>query len=289
MTVLGVRHTVSCTASALQKTARAIATGSRIHKHRTKSTRSSLEQTPRASSSTLDSNLDTGRGSRDRWASLYEPPLKISTLVQSRLTRDDFLVLSNRKIGLVRAYPEMFANNHTHLNLHPSGMDYLVFPEHARGFLYYYLPPNGPALSGQLRFRVTGKNDPALFSSGEDLLRSDHLPWRTPIVPISFRKSYQALRRRLLDDGLVSEDLLRVASSLPPDAKMINVGSTRMVHAFGQPFLLNFGQTNQYFYLVGAGTIIRASPTISRLVPGRPLMRGTPCVDPRHISYAATD
>ncbi|OJT11368.1 hypothetical protein TRAPUB_12113 [Trametes pubescens] len=134
------------------------------------------------------------------------------------------------------------------------------FPHNARGYLYYYLAPNAPALSGQIRFRVTGTNDPALFSSGEDLLRADHLPWRIPVVSLPRHKYYAALLRRLVDDGLVSEHLAQVASSSPCDVTSANVRSApRIVHAFGQPFLPQFGQAAQPFYFIGAETVLRAN------------------------------
>ncbi|EIW62467.1 uncharacterized protein TRAVEDRAFT_68891 [Trametes versicolor FP-101664 SS1] len=138
-------------------------------------------------------------------------------------------------------------------------MDNRKFPPHARGYLYYYLAHNAPALSGQVRFRVTGINDPALFSSGEDLLRSDHLPWRMPLLSLLLRKYYTAMLHRLVDEGLVSERVLQIASSLPPEAQQANVGSTRVIHAFGQPFLLHFGRARQPFYFVGADTVRQAT------------------------------
>lgn len=107
-----------------------------------------------------------------------------------------------------------------------------------------------------MRFRVTGINDPALFSSGEDLLRADYLPWRIPVISLPFRNLYTAMLQRLLEDGLVSEHLSRIASSLSPEARRINIGSTRIVHAFGQPFLLTFGLTTQPFYFIGADTVL---------------------------------
>ncbi|OJT10669.1 hypothetical protein TRAPUB_12815 [Trametes pubescens] len=137
-------------------------------------------------------------------------------------------------------------------------MDNLVFPLHTHGYLYYHLASNPPVLSGQVRFRVTETNDPALFASGKDLLRTDQTPWRIPVLSLAMRKQYATLFRRVVDDGLVSEHVVRAASSLPPGPLKINAGSSRIVHAFGQPFRLAFGQTSQAFYFVGADTVWRA-------------------------------
>lgn len=189
-------------------------------------------------------------------------PTKVSTLDKGRLTSHDFLALSDRTMARTQVYRSSAPDKQTQgahqfqAFLSATGMPGGRFPQHARGFLYYHLSPNAPALSGQVRFRVTGTNDPALFSSGEDLLRSDYLPWRIPVLSLPPRKYYTALLRRLLDDGLVSEHVLRIASSLPPNSQQINGSSARMIHALGQLFLLRFGQTSQPFYFIGADTIL---------------------------------
>lgn len=185
----------------------------------------------------------------------------MSTLNHTRLTSDNFLILGGLTAARARAYrPLVPGPGSQHWRfvtfLLPTGMHNLVFPSHARGYLYYHIAPNAPALSGQVRFRVTGINDPALFSSGEDLLRADYLPWRIPVISLPFRNLYTAMLQRLLEDGLVSEHLSRIASSLSPEARRINIGSTRIVHAFGQPFLLTFGLTTQPFYFIGADTVL---------------------------------
>ncbi|EIW62442.1 uncharacterized protein TRAVEDRAFT_42808 [Trametes versicolor FP-101664 SS1] len=131
------------------------------------------------------------------------------------------------------------------------------FPMHTHGYLYYHLAPNAPALSGQVRFRITPTNDPALFSSGEDLLGTDHFPWRLPLISLATRKNYAGLFRRLRDDGLLSEHVVRAISSLPPGTAQLNACFSRIVHALGQPFLLVFGQTRQSFYFIGIDTVLR--------------------------------
>ncbi|OJT09473.1 hypothetical protein TRAPUB_14053 [Trametes pubescens] len=168
-------------------------------------------------------------------------------------------------------------------------MDNWKFPPHARGFLYYYLAPNAPALSGQVRFRVTGTNDPALFSSGEDLLRVDHLPWRIPVLSLPLRKYYTALLRRLSDDGLVSEHVVRAASRLPPNALKMNVGSERVVHALCQPFPLHFGLWRQAFYFVGADTVQRVDLAPIAVAPFANTWVPTVTGAPPRVSWTAAN
>ncbi|OJT11369.1 hypothetical protein TRAPUB_12114 [Trametes pubescens] len=167
----------------------------------------------------------------------------------------------------------------------------LVFPPHARGYLHYHLASNAPAISGQVRFRVTGINDPALFSSGKDLLRADYLPWRIPVISLPYKHIYTAMLQRLLDDGLVSEHVSRVASSLPHEARKINIGSRRIVHAFGQPFPLTFGVETQPFYFVGADTALQAhfSPvTIARDLTGTEMIPTITGTSHTHSARSAT-
>ncbi|EIW62438.1 uncharacterized protein TRAVEDRAFT_68880 [Trametes versicolor FP-101664 SS1] len=202
---------------------------------------------------------DNEARARGLWAASQPPTM--STLNHTRLTSDNFLVLSGLMAARARAYrPLVPGPGSEHWRfvtfLLPTGMHNFFFPSHSRGYLYYHIAPNAPALSGQVRFRVTGINDPALFSSGEDLLRADYLPWRIPVIFLPFRNLYTAMLQRLVEDGLVSEHLSRIASSLSPEARRINIGSTRIVHAFGQPFLLTFGLSTQPFYFIGADTVL---------------------------------
>ncbi len=252
---------VSCTASTLRHIARATALKTVVIKHRTKSTLSGSKPST-SSPPAVPGSLGTGRPryAKVNRSSASRTP-KVSTLDLTRITSDNFLDLSGQVAAQARAYRSEERQGGEHwrfiAKIRAAGMDNLVFPPNARGFLYYHLVPNSPALSGQVRFRVTGVNDPALFSTSEDLLRADHLPWRIPVISLPFHKYYTTLLRRLVDDGLVSEHLSRVISSLPPEAQTANVGSTRIVHALNQPFLLYFGQFKQPFYFVGTDTVRR--------------------------------
>ena len=78
------------------------------------------------------------------------------------------------------------------------------FPDHARGFFYYYIAVDCP-LASSIRFRCTSSQDPATFSEGEDLLQPTGLPWQYPLAHIAtMRPPY--IRDRLLKAGMVTSD-----------------------------------------------------------------------------------
>ncbi|KAK0497809.1 hypothetical protein EDD18DRAFT_1351623 [Armillaria luteobubalina] len=77
------------------------------------------------------------------------------------------------------------------------------------GFLYYWTHPDLPPTAGQVRFRLTSANDPSLFESGSDLLRPDGTPWAIPLARVlRARGSGSGYKQMLLDDGLISKDLV---------------------------------------------------------------------------------
>jgi hypothetical protein len=62
---------------------------------------------------------------------------------------------------------------------HPGALDYSAlerFPDHARGFFYYYQPLNMPPIAASIRLRCTLSNNPASFILGEDLLSPQGIP-----------------------------------------------------------------------------------------------------------------
>lgn len=275
-----VQRPVSCAVSGLRRTIRPTPIRKTEVIRRAQSTRSGAPSTPPPSA--VPDSLDTGHRLRQNVTPKSAPP-KVSTLDYTRLTSDNFLIFSDRFSVAPRVYRSSVSAGGagTHAYLHASGMHNGRFPQNARGFLYYHLAPNAPALAGQVRFRVTGNNDPALFHSSEDLLRADRLPWKIPVIILPSRVGYRTLLRRLVDDGLISEHVLRAVSSLPSNVLTVSTNSTRTIHAFGQPFLLKFGHSDQSIYFIGADTVrqARISPiarSYAADTPNGPLMTGAP-------------
>ncbi|KAI0692530.1 hypothetical protein C8T65DRAFT_745113 [Cerioporus squamosus] len=111
-----------------------------------------------------------------------------------------------------------------------------------RGFLYYHQPPRAPPLAGQLRFHVTGSDDPASFSSGTDLTTERGVPWYIPL-PVTASAGYRMhtpIRRLLTDvDGLVPQQVMDLA------------------RAQEHPFDLTLDSASSAFALVGRDRIAR--------------------------------
>lgn len=267
MAVLGVQYSASCVVrSSLRNAIHATASKGAVVRYRTKSTRSGAPEPRRteqsaaspstSSLSTPPNSVEDHRRYRLNRTPIYGPA-KVSTLDPTRLTPHNFLILSDKAAVQTQAYRRSVADRHRIYLPASARMPNKRFPMHTHGYLYYHLAPNAPALSGQVRFRITPTNDPVLFSSGEDLLGTDHLPWRLPLISLATRKNYAGLFRRLRDDGLLSEHVVRAISSLPPGTAQLNACFSRIVHALGQPFLLVFGQTRQSFYFIGTDTVLR--------------------------------
>ena len=152
------------------------------------------------------------------------------------------------------------------------------------GFLYYYVPPNGSPLAGELRFRVTPTRDPSSFATGSDLLTDLAIPWRYPLYKMVHRPSYQALIALLLQDGLVSRrtlDLVTAAvaplrrtitnalhgaegvtpseSESESDARQpTKLSATPVLSAFGQEFCLHYTRAINFLGIFATSDAILA-------------------------------
>ncbi|KAI0642126.1 hypothetical protein C8Q79DRAFT_876801, partial [Trametes meyenii] len=130
------------------------------------------------------------------------------------------------------------------------------FPPDSRGFLYHHLPPGAPPLAAEIRFRLTRAPDPRLFDAAPDLLTAWGLPWSIPLLNIlgDAARGPDPLWPVLVADGLVPADLaarVNVSVSMPGPGRPVLGPGTRIVHAFGQPFLLDFGKYQLAFWMVG--------------------------------------
>ncbi|KAK0432155.1 hypothetical protein EV421DRAFT_123658 [Armillaria borealis] len=132
-----------------------------------------------------------------QYRSLQLPP--IQTLNPKALTKSDFRDLSKKY--------SLSSPGHYFHYFHMKPKSYVSFPDKTTGFLYYWTHSDLPATAGQVRFRLTSANDPSLFKSGSDLLKPDGLPWAIPLAKLL--GSGSGYVQILLDDGLVSKDLIR--------------------------------------------------------------------------------
>ena len=113
----------------------------------------------------------------------------------------------------------------------------LTYPAHMKAFLYYYMSPKKPRISGEVRLRVTPKSDAASFKWGSDLLLPNGQPWSRPLLFLP--KYYFPLYEKLREEGLVPDDLDRVLSTLPSNILMYNRGR-RCLYTFNDTFIVDF-------------------------------------------------
>jgi hypothetical protein len=132
----------------------------------------------------------------------------------------------------------------------------MPFPAGVRGFFYYFHPPHGILWRyGAIRFRITTSNDPSTFATGTDLLRPNTLPWQIPLIRIVGTKSCIGMRRLLVDDGSITEELMR--QYWYPDStytRIKGVVRNRIIHSFGQLFDVDFRREETPIYVVTNGS-----------------------------------
>ncbi|TFK46234.1 hypothetical protein OE88DRAFT_1707835 [Heliocybe sulcata] len=105
-----------------------------------------------------------------------------------------------------------------------SGGRDIPFPAVSQGFLYWYLEPDAPSASGQVRFRTTTSCDPNTFPSGRDLQLPDGEPWNIPLARIAHVSKYSGLRTYLLSEKLVTEKVLNTV----PNSSVSSQGKHRI-------------------------------------------------------------
>jgi len=117
----------------------------------------------------------------------------------------------------------------------------LLFPPGTKGVLYYYQPPLLPPIAGELRFRIC--DDPSQFASGRDLEAGAGKHWSIPLINIVRGRSYRAIRRHLLEEGLIDHKLVADIENM--NATNIGRGGIKKVvelYDLDQPFSMNLGR-----------------------------------------------
>lgn len=177
----------------------------------------------------------------------------IQTLDPSRLCQSDFVDFSNLRKPLVNG--PLSGDSRTRLSF-PPGDDlkgpHPPFPPDTCGFLYFLPAPHESVqLASEVRFRITGSNDPSSFVAGNDLLLPDFTPWRIPLVTLARSKQYLHLEHLLLRDGLTTRSLLGHCAALTCSIHP----SARLIHSLGQLFSLNFDYQFFQFHFASASSL----------------------------------
>ncbi|TFK45333.1 hypothetical protein OE88DRAFT_1221970 [Heliocybe sulcata] len=136
--------------------------------------------------------------------------LLLRTLNQTRLNAEDFVDLTGRVSKDVH-FPLVPAKARLIIHYAYSAHGNPPFPPDCHGFLYWNIDPDGPPVTGQVRFRTTTSSDPATFSSGCDLHLPDGRTWNISLFRIARVSQYSGLRAHLLSEGLVTAKVLDTA------------------------------------------------------------------------------
>ena len=118
-----------------------------------------------------------------------------------------------------------------------------LYPPDTKAFLYYSKPPEKPRIAGELRLRVTSRNDAAYFESGSDLLRPDGQIWSRPLH--SLPKYFPILYERLREDRLIPDDLDKALAALPSQHRI-----RRFLFTLNDTFTLDFSSPRTVFYII---------------------------------------
>ncbi|KAI0364170.1 hypothetical protein BV20DRAFT_974758 [Pilatotrama ljubarskyi] len=190
------------------------------------------------------------------------PVFTLGTLRAAKLTSDDLISLSEEHNAILVRFANRRPNAPeettpaARILMHPTAKRALR-PQHLQGFLYYWRPPRGVTpLAGEFRFRVTSDDDPSSWRLGKPYFVRHGLPWRLSLLKIAWRPSYEPLRRKLLEEGLVDEGTMNLAQELGQKYNLWRE-SKLIVHSFFQPFLIDLSQPIFTFYLLGRDTIRR--------------------------------
>ena len=122
------------------------------------------------------------------------------------------------------------------------------YPPDIKAFLYYSSLPGRPRVAGELRLRVTSRDDPTSFERGYDLLGLNGQPWSRPLLMLSRCSSYIPLYKRLRNDGLVSNDLDAIISTFPGPFNMYYYG--QQLYTLNDIFMVDFSKENLQFTVV---------------------------------------
>ncbi|KAI0328816.1 hypothetical protein GY45DRAFT_1325811 [Cubamyces sp. BRFM 1775] len=197
----------------------------------------------------------------------------IRTLRSEALSRSDYVVFPvDQEYCCIRdaltpppgpSDPAMPDANESFSKLRYSDAPGLHFPADLRGFFYYYTP-RGPAprTAGEVRFRKMSSSQPWKFAAGADLKLANGLPWCVELPTIAAFDQYRALRDILLRDGFVDEKTMKIAAEMGT-ARAQRKKTAPLIHGFGQPFYLNFGDKVHQWTFMGSERLCFARPVFN--------------------------
>ena len=146
---------------------------------------------------------------------------------------------------------------------------YPPYPPDMKAFLYYATSPEKLRIAGELRLRVTSSDDPASFESGSDLLRPNGQLWRRPLYFLS--KCYYFLYEKLREDGLVSDDLDKILSTLPSTNPKYR--QSQILYTLNDPFIIDFSYPGFLFVITEQG--VNRLPFLEMIFGGRSKWKDT--------------
>ncbi|KAF8871891.1 hypothetical protein BD779DRAFT_437066 [Infundibulicybe gibba] len=132
----------------------------------------------------------------------------------------------------------------------------LPFPNHARGFFYYYRPPDLPFMASGLRFRVTPGINALLanFDAGEDLLLPSGVPWQVAFPRIALSSFAKDLREHLLRSSAITQSQLDTCHQ---QFKGYLPVVPFTLYSLDQPFPISFSNDTINLCVVGPNEIFR--------------------------------
>jgi hypothetical protein len=120
------------------------------------------------------------------------------------------------------------------------------YPPNTKAFLYYSTAPGKPRIAGELRLRVASSDDFASFESGSDLLLLNGRLWARPLYTLS--KFYVPLYEKLREDGLISDDLDTVLSTMPTEKILFR--RSKLFYTLYDTFVIDFSNISTIFIVV---------------------------------------
>ena len=135
------------------------------------------------------------------------------------------------------------------------------FPANTMGYLYFQpAEADRPRISGTLRFRLA--STPEDFATRKDLRRPDGEVWQAPIFALAKFPSFKPLFDKIVEEGLIPEDLHQSINALLLDkgkAAFPPLGNDAVLYTLSDPFRLNLSFRSQTLWTVTDNGCLSAS------------------------------
>lgn len=202
----------------------------------------------------------------------------ITTVDPARLSESDFLDLAGIFNCTIHVHSPPFTSGAFQARFRAGPQEEEVrlekpsrylWPESAKGFLYYCVPEARHPATGQVRFRCIKRHGSTAFQKGKDLLLSSGLPWSLPVANIIKHKSYQPLLDLLVHENHVSSELVASYTNL----QLFPSRGRPVIYALKQPFVWKGTSKRLYLWIAHGDSIQPASFTLTpkffdKLPPG---------------------